>query len=58
MSDVTLTFNEQEQRTFMVLLDTALKQGGLAQLQPVTQLVKKMSVAIQAGKTQEEGKTE
>lgn len=43
--DVTITLNDQDQKVFLALLDAALKQGGLANLQVVTQFVQKYQQA-------------
>jgi hypothetical protein len=43
--DVTITLNDQEQKVFLALLDVALKQGGLSNLQAVTQFVQKYQQA-------------
>ena len=44
--DVTITLNDQEQKVFLALLDAALKQGGLSNLQVVTQFVQKYQQAL------------
>jgi hypothetical protein len=44
--DVTITLNDQEQKVFLALLDAALKQGGLSNLQVVTQFVQKYQQAV------------
>jgi hypothetical protein len=44
--DVTITLNDQEQKVFLALLDAALKQGGLSNLQVVTQFVQKYQKAV------------
>lgn len=44
--DVTITLTDQEQKVFMALLDAALRSGGLAQLQSVTQFVVKIQQAM------------
>jgi hypothetical protein len=54
--DITLTLNDQEQKVFLALLDAALKQGGLANLQVVTQFIQKYQQAtapIEAPKIEE-----
>jgi hypothetical protein len=43
--DITLTLNDQEQKILITLLDAALKQGGLNQLQAVSQFVQKIQKA-------------
>lgn len=44
--DVTITLNDQEQKVFLALLDNALKQGGLANLQAVIQFMQKYQQAV------------
>lgn len=44
--DVTITLSDQEQKVFLALLDNALKQGGLANLQAVVQFVQKYQQAM------------
>lgn len=44
--DVTLTLNDEEQKAFLALLDSALKTGGLASLQPVIKFVQKYRAAV------------
>lgn len=44
--DVTITLNDQEQKVFLALLDGALKQGGLSNLQSVVQFVHKYQQAV------------
>jgi hypothetical protein len=44
--DVTITLNDEEQKVFLALLDAALKQGGLSNLQVVAQFVQKYQQAI------------
>jgi hypothetical protein len=43
--DITITLNDTEQKVFLAILDAALKQGGLANLQVVTQFVQKFQKA-------------
>jgi hypothetical protein len=43
--DITITLNDQEQKVFLAILDAALKQGGLSNLQVVTQFVQKFQQA-------------
>jgi hypothetical protein len=43
--DITITLNDQEQKILITLLDAALKQGGLNQLQAVSQFVQKIQKA-------------
>lgn len=45
--DVTITLNDQEQKVYLALLDSALKQGGLANLQVVLQFVQKYKAAVE-----------
>lgn len=44
--DITITLNDQEQKVMMAILDSALKAGGLANLQPVLQFVTKLQAAV------------
>lgn len=44
--DVTFTMNDDEQKVFLALLDGALKQGGLANLQAVIAFVNKYQKAV------------
>jgi hypothetical protein len=46
--DITITLTDAEQKVFLTLLDTALKQGGLGQLQAVSQFVAKIQMAMKA----------
>lgn len=46
--DITITLTDEEQKVFIALLDAALKQGGLANLQVVAQFVQKVQKAITA----------
>jgi hypothetical protein len=43
--DITITLNDTEQKVFLAILDAALKQGGLSNLQVVTQFVQKFQKA-------------
>lgn len=54
--DVTITMNDQEQKVFLALLDTALKQGGLANLQVVLQFVQKYKAAVEPSEVKPEPK--
>lgn len=44
--DVTITLNDNEQKVFLTLLDNALKQGGLSNLQAVIQFMQKYQAAV------------
>lgn len=44
--DITITLNDQEQKVFLSLLDVALKQGGIANLEVVAKFIKKYRDAV------------
>lgn len=44
--DISITLNDQEQKVLMSLLDSALKAGGLSNLQSVVQFVTKLQAAL------------
>jgi hypothetical protein len=46
--DITLVLNDQDQKVLITLLDAALKNGGLANLQSVSQFVMKIQQATAA----------